>query len=281
MNNLNAIKHYFYHELICLNDEVEPLFYYALESINNLKRSDFIINPNKIVSTDDLNNWLQLIKHLKQNKPIQYFFGKQSFYGLEFKVNKHTLIPRSETEELVEWIISNHQNKKIKILDIGTGTGCIAITLAKNLPLATVSAIDISDEALSVAKENALSHQVEVDFLNINVLEISELNQVYDIVVSNPPYVRDLEKIEIMPNVLDFEPHQALFVSNEDPLIFYRKILELAKNSLKDNGNIYFEINQYLSDEMKDLFESFAYKNYSLKKDLKGNFRMMKGTKVS
>ena len=139
-------------------------------------------------------------------------------------VNKHTLIPRSETEELVEWIISNHQNKEIKILDIGTGTGCIAIALAKNLPLATVSAIDISEDALIVANENALSHQVDVDFSNINILEINELNQVYDIIVSNPPYVRELEKKEMHKNVLQHEPELALFVSDEDPLLFYRKI---------------------------------------------------------
>jgi release factor glutamine methyltransferase len=190
-------------------------------------------------------------------------------------VNESTLIPRPETEELVEWIINENKNRQgIKILDIGTGSGCIAISLAKNLPDTTVYAIDVSEEALAVAKENAITNGVAVNFIKTDILGADNLPETFDIIVSNPPYVRNLEKAEIKPNVLDFEPHLALFVDDNDPLIFYRKIAQLAKNSLKTDGKLYYEINQYLGPETIALLEQTGFINIILRKDFVGNDRM-------
>jgi len=209
--------------------------------------------------------------------------GKTSFYGLEFEVNSNVLIPRPETEELVDWIIRSTKYEvrgtKLKVLDIGTGSGCIAISLAKNIPNAEVFAIDVSEKALATAQKNAESNQVNVTFLEKNILEIYDLEQHFDIIVSNPPYVRELEKQEIKKNVLDNEPHLALFVDDNDALIFYRKIAELAMKNLSPNGQLFFEINQYLGKEMIDLLEKMGFKNVELRKDIYGNDRMVKGTK--
>ncbi len=188
---------------------------------------------------------------------------------------------RPETEELVEWIIKENSkpggSKKIKILDIGTGSGCIAISLAKNLPNAQVYALDVSKKALETAKRNALNNRVDVTFLLLNILEEDALKSDFDIIVSNPPYVRNLEKEEIKKNVLDYEPHLALFVEDNDALVFYRKIATLAQKNLLENGQLYFEINQYLGKEMNDLLEQMDFKDIELRKDIYDNDRMMKG----
>ena len=209
--------------------------------------------------------------------------GKTSFYGLDFEVNPAVLIPRPETEELVDWIIKSNvaaqASKIIKILDIGTGSGCIAISLAKNIPDAQVFAIDVSAEALATAQKNAEINKVQVTFINKNILETTDLEQQFDIIVSNPPYVRNLEKEEIKKNVLDNEPHLALFVQDNDALIFYRKIAELAQENLSENGQLFFEINQYLGQEMMELLEEMNFKNIELRKDIYGNYRMLLGTK--
>jgi release factor glutamine methyltransferase len=205
---------------------------------------------------------------------------KTIFYVLDFEVNENVLIPRPETEELVEWILESQKSKvksqKLKILDIGTGSGCIAISLAKNIPNATVFAIDISEKALATAKKNAEINGVNVTFLEKNILETEDLEQQFDIIVSNPPYVRELEKEEIKKNVLDNEPHLALFVEDNDALIFYRKIAELAQKNLVENGQLFFEINQYLGTETVDLLEKMNFKNIELRKDIYGNDRMIK-----
>ena len=221
--------------------------------------------------------WNSLLESLKKEIPIQYLLGKTSFYGLDFELNSTVLIPRPETEELVEWIIKNHSKKhgQLKILDIGTGSGCIAISLAKNLPEASVFAIDVSEMALATAKKNATVNEVNVTFIQKNILETEDLEQQFDIIVSNPPYVRNLEKKEIKKNVLDHEPHLALFVEDNDALIFYRKIAALAQKNLSPNGQLYFEINQYLGVEMKDLLEKMNFKNIELRKDIYGNDRMI------
>ncbi len=202
---------------------------------------------------------------------------------MRFEVNENTLIPRPETEELVEWIIENQKSKdqsqKLEILDIGTGTGCIPISLKANLPQANVSAIDVSEQALEMAKINAVSNNVEVNFIQANILEVEDLNQHFDVIVSNPPYVRNLEKQEIKKNVLDYEPHLALFVEDTDALLFYRKIAQLALKNLSPNGLLFFEINQYLGNETVDLLENIGFKNIELKKDIYGNDRMIKCTR--
>ncbi|NRT16899.1 release factor glutamine methyltransferase [Flavobacterium sp. 28A] len=263
-------------------DEAESFFYLILEDKNQLKRIDLALQPDLVFSQEELVVWNTLLEQLKLEIPVQYLLGNTSFYGLEFEVNEHVLIPRSETEELVEWIVSDclkrSEIKSLKILDIGTGSGCIAIALAKNVPNAQVFAIDVSENALATAKINAANNDVKVTFLLQNILETKDLNQQFDIIVSNPPYVRNLEKQEIKKNVLDNEPHLALFVEDDDALIFYRKIAELAQKNLVPSGQLYFEINQYLGKETVALLDELQFKNTQLRKDIYGNDRMTKSS---
>lgn len=258
--------------------EVESFFYLILEEKHNLRQIDLALNPDLAFSEQEIEEWSMFVTELKKEIPIQYLLGKTNFYGLDFEVNSNVLIPRPETEELVEWIIkensNNEKHKELKILDIGTGSGCIAISLAKNLSKAQVFAIDVSEGALATAKRNAASNGVSVTFLHKNILETDDLMQVFDVIVSNPPYVRNLEKEEIKKNVLDNEPHLALFVEDNDALIFYRKIAELAKKNLVKNGSLYFEINQYLGKETVELLENLDFKNIELRKDIYDNDRM-------
>jgi release factor glutamine methyltransferase len=261
--------------------EAESFFYLILEEKQQLKRIDLALHPDLEFSASVIVVWNSILEQLKLEIPIQYLLGKTSFYGLDFEVNENVLIPRPETEELVDWIVSNvlknGRSKSIKILDIGTGSGCIAISLAKNLPNAEVFAIDVSEKALATAKKNAKLNEVEVTFIEQNILETLDLGQEFDIIVSNPPYVRNLEKEEIKKNVLDNEPHLALFVEDNDALIFYRKIAELAQKNLSNSGELYFEINQYLGKEMIELLEKMDFKDVELRKDIYGNNRMMLG----
>ncbi|HKO75946.1 MAG TPA: peptide chain release factor N(5)-glutamine methyltransferase [Flavobacterium sp.] len=264
--------------------EAESFFYLILEEKQQLKRIDLALHPDLEISEEEIVVWNSILEQLKLEIPIQYLLGKTSFYGLDFEVNENVLIPRPETEELVDWIVSNvlknGRSKSIKILDIGTGSGCIAVSLAKNLPNAEVFAIDVSEKALSTAKKNAERNEVEVTFIEQNILETLDLGQEFDIIVSNPPYVRNLEKEEIKKNVLDNEPHLALFVEDNDALIFYRKIAELAQKNLSNSGQLYFEINQYLGKEMISLLEELNFKNVELRKDIYENDRMTLGTRL-
>ncbi|SHM21357.1 peptide chain release factor N(5)-glutamine methyltransferase [Flavobacterium saccharophilum] len=262
--------------------EAESFFYLILEDRHQLRQIDLALNHELNFSESDFVVWNSLLGQLKKEVPIQYLLGKTSFYGLDFEVNENVLIPRPETEELVEWIINENsiadKTKKLRILDIGTGSGCIAISLAKNLPNAEVFGIDVSKKAIETAKRNAINNNVDVTFVFLDILEADVLTCNFDIIVSNPPYVRNLEKEEIKKNVLDYEPHLALFVDDNDALIFYRKIAALAKSNLLENGQLFFEINQYLGKEMKDLLETMDFKNIELKKDIYDNDRMMKGS---
>ncbi|RYJ40589.1 Release factor glutamine methyltransferase [Flavobacterium anhuiense] len=259
--------------------EAESFFYLILEDKHKLRQIDLALNHELVFEENDFMIWDELLKQLKKEVPIQYLLGKTNFYGLDFEVNENVLIPRPETEELVEWIINENvspdKNKKIRILDIGTGTGCIAISLAKNLPNAEVFGVDVSKKAIETAKRNAVRNDADVTFMFLDILETEEFTCQFDIIVSNPPYVRNLEKIEIKKNVLDYEPHLALFVEDNDPLIFYRKIASLAQNGLLKNGKLYFEINQYLGKEMIDLLESMSFENVELRKDIYDNDRMI------
>lgn len=259
--------------------EVESFFYLILENQRQLRRIDLALNIDLHFSAEEILIWNAILDKLQLEIPIQYILGITHFYGLEFNVNENVLIPRPETEELVEWIISSAVNmpkfKNIKILDIGTGSGCIAISLAKNISNAEVSAIDISYKALATAKENANLNKVVVAFIQKNILETNDLEQQFDIIVSNPPYVRNLEKAEIKSNVLANEPHLALFVADDDALIFYRKIAELATKNLSVEGKLFFEINQYLGKETVELLEKMHFQNIELRKDIYGNDRMI------
>lgn len=282
---IKEYRSYFIQELTPIFDagEAESFFYLILEEKHQLKRIDLALHPDLVFSEAEIIVWNSILEQLKQEIPIQYLLGKTSFYGLDFEVNEHVLIPRPETEELVEWIIKSNlkgqNSKSLNILDIGTGSGCIAISLAKNIPNAQVFAIDVSEKALATAKTNAENNSVNVTFINQNILETADLEQQFDVIVSNPPYVRNLEKEEIKKNVLDNEPHLALFVEDNDALIFYKKIAELAQKNLSENGQLYFEINQYLGKEMVDLLEKMNFKNTELRKDIYGNDRMTQSTK--
>lgn len=278
---IRAYRTYFIQTLAFINDtdEAESFFYLILEAKNKLKRVDLALQPNLELLPQELIEWDVLLAQLKQEVPIQYLLGITSFYGLEFKVNSNVLIPRPETEELVEWIVQSYatypNESALTLLDIGTGSGCIAISLAKTITNASVYALDISKKALATAQENAALNKVNVVFLEQNILEIHDLQQQFDCIVSNPPYVRNLEKSEIKNNVLLHEPHEALFVADTDALLFYKKIAELALLNLKPNGLLFFEINQYFGNEMVALLKKMNFKNITLRKDIYGNHRMI------
>ncbi|MDT0554295.1 peptide chain release factor N(5)-glutamine methyltransferase [Urechidicola vernalis] len=280
---LQQLKQQFHNVLNSLYppEEINSFFFLVIENVLNLKRIDFALNPTTTIGDDQTIKLHKIVKKLKLEIPIQYILGSTEFFGLTFYVNKHVLIPRPETEELVDWIIKSISHSEISnanILDIGTGTGCIPITLAKNILNSNVTAIDVSSEALAVAKENARINKTNVNFIEQDILASKTFHQKFDIIISNPPYVRELEKKEIKDNVLKNEPHLALFVDNENPLLFYNKIAELAKDSLSENGGLFFEINQYLGQETIQLLKEKGYTNIELRKDLNGNDRMIKAS---
>jgi len=222
-----------------------------------------------------LNN---ILDQLKTGKPLQYALGYTEFFGLKFLVNPATLIPRPETEELVQWVIDSVSDDKLSILDIGTGTGCIAISLKKKLKSAQVAAIDISVDALNTAKENARLNKVEVNFLEADILNYQSNNH-YSVIVSNPPYVTLDDKKLMHRNVTDFEPHTALFVPENDPLIFYKAIADFALGNLENGGLLFFEINESLGKETAQLLMDKGFKDIEIRKDLSDRDRMIKATK--
>lgn len=266
-------------------NEIDSFFFMLIDEYLDLKRIDYSINPNIKLEKNKLKILEDSLLRLKKEEPIQYIIGKTEFYGLPFLVNKDTLIPRPETEELVDWVIleiknrKKNNNKKLSILDIGTGSGCIITSIASKFKEHNYTGIDISAETLEVAKKNATNNNVEINFLELDILKTKKLEENYDIIISNPPYVRELEKFEMKKNVLNNEPHKALFVSNENPLLFYDKIGKLAEKHLTEGGLLFFEINQYLSMETYNLVENKSFKNIELRKDLFGNYRMIKAVK--
>jgi len=276
---------YFNNTLIKLYpiSEIDTFLFLLLEEYLNFKRTDLVLKSNFKISTEVLSLLTSSTELLEKEIPIQYILKKTEFYGLPFILNEHVLIPRPETEELVSFVLDkvlkietlHPVEREIKILDIGTGSGCIPISLKKSLPLAEISAIEISDKALSVAKKNTLLNQVDINLIQQDILKTSELNDIYDIIISNPPYVRELEKKEIKNNVLKNEPHRALFVKDNNPLIFYDKIAELAKNHLTKNGLLFFEINQYLGKETAELIRMKGFNTIELKKDIFGHDRII------
>ncbi|WP_298514802.1 peptide chain release factor N(5)-glutamine methyltransferase [uncultured Kordia sp.] len=265
-------------------NEVDSFFFMLTEAYFDLERFALVLNPEFTITKEQETPMFSALSELKLEKPIQHILGKAHFFGLEFMVNEHTLIPRPETEELVAFILEKAKNtntKNLCILDIGTGSGCIPIALKKELPTARIFAIDISAEALQVAQKNADTHNVSIEFMQADVLALDTL-EVFDeeisfeFIVSNPPYVRNLEKAEMRKNVLEYEPDSALFVEDNNPLVFYDKIANLAMKHLKPNGSLYFEINQYLGKEMIDLLAEKQFQNIELRKDIFGVDRMLK-----
>ncbi len=256
---------------------------WVFESKALAKRSDILKNPQLELSADMLALLNIALQELLQYKPVQYVLGEAWFYHLKFKVDKNVLIPRPETEELVQWILDDHLKNSsghISIIDIGTGSGCIPVALKKNLPAAPITAIDISGRALAVAKENAALNNVLVEFYQLDFL--SENNRktlpTFDIIVSNPPYIPATEKNNLAVNVTAFEPGNALFVPDESPFIFYEQIAAFAKSHLKENGKVYVEIHQHYGAATAAVFEK-TFRDVTVKKDLLENDRMIKATR--
>ncbi len=256
--------------------EIRQLSKLMLEHILNVDTTHLLMKNAEELSVKQLNNLKTITTSLKQYVPIQYIIGKTEFYGLDFKVNPSVLIPRPETEELVDWIIKDQPNSIKKLLDIGTGSGCIALSLKNQLPHINISAWDISVEAIKTAKTNAQILNLEVQFKQVDVLNYQVQNEKYDCIVSNPPYVRECEKQMMEDNVLKHEPEIALFVPYNDPLIFYRAIAQLGKQIINTNGLLYFEINEFLEQEMTEMFIKLGYIDIECQKDINGRARMMK-----
>ncbi len=251
-----------------------------LKDVANLSFLDIVNCKFKNLSNTEKQKIIDIIERLLNNEPIQYVLGKTEFYGLDLKVNSSVLIPRPETEELVEWILLEISQINPHLLDIGTGSGCIAIALAKHLHYGTVDAWDISDDALAVANENATINDVSIKFTKVDVLKPVDINKKFDIIVSNPPYITVSEKNMMERNVLDFEPHEALFVPDDESLIFYLKIVDIAKKMLNKNGRLYFEINQANGSEIAELLQRKEFINIELKNDISGNSRMIRAVKM-
>ena len=272
---INLLNHY-------PDNEIQNFIYLIFEHLLNYTKIDIHINSHKIISSKIEKQINKIVNDLKKNKPIQYIFKKTEFYGLPFRVSEHTLIPRQETEELVDWIIKENKENKCKILDVGTGCGCIAVVLAKYLDCCNIEALDISTEAINLAKSNARINKASVRFFQYDILtyETDNINMNYDIIVSNPPYIRESEKSALPGNVLYYEPHKALFVPDNDPLIFYRIIAKFGLQTLKDKGRLYLEINEALASQVADELAKHSYEKIEIRKDIYGKDRMIKAYKT-
>lgn len=281
---LKSLKTYFQNALLGYypDEEIKSFFYIASEAFLNYKRIDVSLHSDDMIKGEVYHQFQDVIERLQAYEPIQYILGETEFYGLKFKVNGSVLIPRPETEELIDWILKDiDKNAKLSILDIGTGSGCIPIVLAKYLPNANVYSLDISNDALQVARSNAELNNVTVKFIQKDVLDenIDFSTEKFDVIVSNPPYVKQSEKQLMQTNVLNYEPHLALFVEDNDALIFYKRIVELSKSILKPNGLLYFEINEGLGEGTKDVMKS-EFEAIELRQDISGKNRMIKGIKI-
>jgi release factor glutamine methyltransferase len=257
--------------------EIRSFSNLIIEKLTGFSRTEILVNKNTLFSDEQRHVIETFIEKLKKNVPIQYILGETEFFGLPFYVNESVLIPRPETEELVDWIRNeNDRNANLHLLDIGTGSGCIPISLKHEFPKATVDAFDISEKALETAKNNADRNKLKVNFAKVDILNAPDFEKRWDIIVSNPPYVTELEKNEMLPNVLDHEPHLALFVPDNDPLLFYRQIALFAQKHLQTNGKLYFEINREFGQACVDLLAEMGFQDIELRKDISGNDRMVR-----
>lgn len=261
--------------------EAANIAHMLMEHVTGMGKMDRIVHKDKALEPAQLQALQSAITDLQRNRPIQYIIGISWFYGMEFQVNESVLIPRPETEELVEWILTEQPGEPIRLLDIGTGSGCIPISLQKNLPGATVWAIDVSEDALATAQGNATRLHAPVHFAVMDALDTAATATLpeFDIIVSNPPYIRQREKADMQHQVVDFEPSLALFVPDLDPLLFYRAIGLLAQQKLAPQGKLYFEINEALGKEVVALLHAQGFINVILRADLFGKDRMVSATK--
>jgi len=274
------------------SDELKNIIDLVLEHITTMPRMEQVKSKLAYLTCGQLETIDSITERLKKNEPIQYVLGEAWFAGMKFKVNKNVLIPRPETEELVDWIVKENtlpitigtmNNAQFSIIDIGTGSGCIPITIKKKLPDANISAIDVCSEALFTATENAIEHTTEIDFILLDFLDEEKWNELgqFDIIISNPPYVRQSEKENMHVRVKEFEPHKALFVPDNDSLLFYKKLSDFSLKHLKPGGSLFVEINESLGDGVIKLFRDSGFVNIKLKKDMQGKDRMVKAMFVS
>lgn len=277
---LQEIKKIFHKELsgIFPKEEIDSFFYLSIEHYLGLERFILALQPGLVIDKQEEDLLFEALNRLKQQEPIQYILGETQFADLRFMVDESVLIPRPETEELVRWIQHDYQQPESppSILDIGTGSGCIAVSLAKYIQGSHVYATDISQEALEIASKNAAINGVKVEFLHSDITTTKTLGRRFDVIVSNPPYVRSLEKEEMSDNVVKYEPDIALFVPDKDPLMFYRHIARFANENLIPGGAVYLELNQYLAGKTATLFEDENFSEIELRKDLYGNDRLLR-----
>jgi release factor glutamine methyltransferase len=261
--------------------EIQQFIYILFEYELGFSKVELVTRSEVEIDEETQRKFLDYLNQLKTYKPIQYITGETSFYGLNFHVNSDVLIPRPETEELVDWILKQKLSCNPIILDVGTGSGCIAVALAKNLSGSIVHAVDISENALGLANENAILNKVNVNLSQENILSPSEefKKREFDLIVSNPPYIALRDKANMNKNVLDYEPHLSLFVPDEDPLVFYKAIMTYAMGSLKENGLLFFEINESFDKEIVALMKNHKFAEIELRKDINDKFRMVRGRK--
>ena len=284
-NSLSATQIYFSNQLQGLfsEREVKTMFEALIKQRLNWSSSDFLLHHEARLSESDLLFIRSAVKRLLLHEPFQYVIGNTEFYGLSITCAPGALIPRPETEELVDWILEELKGKESKILDIGTGSGCIALALKKNTINSNVWGLDVSETALKIARENALALGLEVGFFSQDILSDHPIdfdNQFFDVIVSNPPYIPLNEQVKMDQNVLQFEPHKALFVPDQDPLLFYRVIATKSLSFLKNQGVLFFEIHEDFAAEVKELLVELGFINIELRKDLQGKSRMIRAQRV-
>lgn len=282
--NFKQLAQYFIKDTALLYEEEESMQMYEMvaEHLTGWNRAQLLMNGAEELSASQYDRYSAIVDELKKGRPVQHIFAEAWFYGLKFTVNSNVLIPRPETEELVDWILKSIPKspaRAIRLLDIGTGSGCIAISLKKLCHDVEVSAIDVSPEALAVARQNALANEVNINFIQADILDYEAIVDLavvkYDLIVSNPPYITDDERAAMHQNVLLYEPHLALFVTNENPLIFYKSIADFALAHLYEKGKLYFEINEYLGKETVDMLKDKGFIDIVLKQDMQGKDRMI------
>ena len=258
-------------------NEIRSLTNIILENILGLSKTEVLISDDIVIPQNTIDKINSVVKNLQNNKPIQQILGETEFFDLKFQINNNVLIPRQETEELIDWILKDSKdlNRKLNIIDIGTGSGCIAISLAKNITNSNITAVDISEKAIELAITNAKINDVKVNFVIDDFLN-TKISEKYNVIVSNPPYIRKSEKDLMHKNVLDHEPHNALFVNDGNPFIFYLQILDFAIKQDLPNTIIYFEINEFLHAELKQEIINKGVKDFEFKKDINGKYRMLK-----
>lgn len=275
---LKHLELYFIEELISQYgaEEAAQMFNLTIQHVAGLNRTQVMLQRDISITPELESTYISILSALKKGQPLQHIFAEAWFYGLKFKVNSSVLIPRPETEELVQWILATAPSSTFtNLLDVGTGSGCIAITLKKYLGAVKADALDISSEALLLAKENALANDVDINFLLGDIMGYEGIAS-YDLIVSNPPYITPKERFQMHDNVLDHEPGLALFVTEENPLIFYKTIADFAVRHLRAKGFLFFEINEHLAKEMIDMLQVKGFTDIELRKDMQGKDRMIK-----